>query len=228
MNKWINYGFGSVVAASLLAGCASTPVSNTSDVVTPSSATSDKITSAKSVTPKLTEAQAISEAIAKANIAYSANQPDKATALLKGVAMAFPANKSPWLRMTQAQFDAGNYSAAIDYALEVLKRDPKDNVANSTIVVSGLRLSTKALTDLRSQNGISGSLRTETDELAKLLRESLGQSALVAKHKYKPKTLKSKHEHHNETSNVVTDSASTKHAKENKNSDSTNPFGALK
>lgn len=224
MNKWINYGFGSVVAMSLLAGCASTSVSNTPESAASGSAANDQIASAKSVTPKLTETQVISDAIAKANMAYKENQADKATALLKTVAITYPANKFPWLRLTQAQFDAGNYSAAIGYALEVLKRDPKDNVANSTIVVSGLRLSTKALADLRSQNGISGTLRTETDDLAKLLRESLGQSALVAKHKYKAKSSKSKHEHQKETA----DSLNAKHVKENKNTGSANPFGALK
>ena len=58
-------------------------------------------------------------------------------------------------------------------------RDPNDKLANSIIAISGLRLSTRALGDLSRQNNLSGSLRTESQDLAKLLRESLGEQVLV-------------------------------------------------
>jgi hypothetical protein len=61
----------------------------------------------------------------------------------------------------------------------VLVRDPNDKLANSIIAISGLRLSTRALGDLSRQNNLSGSLRTESQDLAKLLRESLGETVLV-------------------------------------------------
>jgi len=64
-------------------------------------------------------------------------------------------------------------------AQEVLVRDPNDRLANSIIAISGLRLSTRALADLSRQNNLSGSIRTESQDLAKLLRESLGEQVLV-------------------------------------------------
>jgi hypothetical protein len=58
-------------------------------------------------------------------------------------------------------------------------RDPNDRLANSIIAISGLRLSTRALADLSRQNNLSGSIRTESQDLARLLRESLGEQVLV-------------------------------------------------
>jgi hypothetical protein len=130
---------------------------------------------------KFSDNAAVNAAVAKADIAFKSNQPEKAYAILKEATIASPADKAPWLRMAQAQFDVANYGEAIVDALEVLKRDTKDQVAKSIVVVSGLRLSTKTLADLRTQNEISGSLRTEAQDLAKILRDNLGESALVAK-----------------------------------------------
>ncbi|MFX6250426.1 hypothetical protein ABTF88_20855, partial [Acinetobacter baumannii] len=64
-------------------------------------------------------------------------------------------------------------------AQEALKRDPADKVANSIVTVSGLRLATKSLGDLRSQNALNGSVKTEAQDLTKILRESLGENTLV-------------------------------------------------
>jgi hypothetical protein len=58
-------------------------------------------------------------------------------------------------------------------------RDPNDRLANSIIAVSGLRLSTRALADLSRQNNLSSSVKTESQELAKLLRESLGEQGIL-------------------------------------------------
>jgi hypothetical protein len=60
-----------------------------------------------------------------------------------------------------------------------LQRDPNDKLGNSIVAVSGLRLSTKALADLSQQNNLNGSLRSEAQDLAKLLRTSLGEDVLV-------------------------------------------------
>ncbi|MFZ6674174.1 hypothetical protein [Undibacterium sp. Xuan67W] len=114
-----------------------------------------------------------------AELASAAGQQDKALAILKNAANAFPADKAPWAQIAQMKFDAANYGEAIMNAQEVLQRDPADKLANSIIAVSGLRLSTKALTDLSQQNNLTGSLRTEAQDLAKLLRESLGENLLV-------------------------------------------------
>ena len=191
MKKLINYGLGTVVVIAL-GGCASAPtLSNDSSS---SLVMSGKDAAAKAALTKLNENVAINHAIAQADVAYKSNQADKATTLLKEAATAYPNDKMPWLRMAQAKFDSANYSEAIINAQEALKRDPRDKVANSIIVVSGLRVSTKALADLRSQNEISGSLRSEAQELAKILRESLGKPELVATHRkpVKYKTAKTK------------------------------------
>ncbi|NQE50323.1 tetratricopeptide repeat protein [Herbaspirillum rubrisubalbicans] len=117
--------------------------------------------------------------VAQANTAQAEGKTDEAVAVLKVVASRFPADKTPWLRIAQIRFDAGDYSDAIVNAQEALKRDPSDKVANSIVTVSGLRLATKSLGDLRAQNALNGSVKTEAQDLTKILRESLGENTLV-------------------------------------------------
>lgn len=109
----------------------------------------------------------------------SSGQTGKALIQLKSAASAYPVDKKPWLQMAQINFDTSNYGDAIINSQEALQRDPTDKLANSIVAVSGLRLSTKALADLSKQNNLSGSVRTEAQDLAKLLRESLGETVLV-------------------------------------------------
>src|SRR6202008_3126435 len=111
--------------------------------------------------------------------ASSAGKKEQAVTLWKEAAQAYPADKTPWLSIAQTRYETGQYGDAIINAQEVLVRDPNDTLANSIIAISGLRLSTRALADLSRQNNLSGSLRTESQDLAKLLRESLGESVLV-------------------------------------------------
>ncbi|SFU83713.1 tetratricopeptide repeat protein [Pseudoduganella namucuonensis] len=117
--------------------------------------------------------------MSQASQAASSGQKEQAVALWKQTAAAFPAEKSPWVNIAQTRYDAGQYGEAIVSAQEVLVRDPNDQLANSIIAISGLRLSTRALADLSRQNNLSGPLRTESQDLAKLLRESLGETVLV-------------------------------------------------
>lgn len=121
----------------------------------------------------------LDRALAEADTAISAGQNDKALQVLKSAATNYPADKGPWLHMAQLRFDHGNYGEAILNAQEALQRDPADKLGNSIVAVSGLRLSTKALADLSQQNNLNGSLRSEAQELAKLLRTSLGEEVLV-------------------------------------------------
>ena len=121
----------------------------------------------------------IAEVMGKAASADSAGQKEAAVTLWKQAAAAYPTNKDPWVKIAQTKYDAGQYGDAIVNAQEVLVRDPNDQLANSIIAISGLRLSTRALSDLSRQNNLSGSLRTESQDLAKLLRESLGEQVLV-------------------------------------------------
>jgi tetratricopeptide (TPR) repeat protein len=117
--------------------------------------------------------------LSQAGTASSTGQKEQAVKLWKQAAEAYPADKSPWLSIAQTRYDAGQYGDAIINAQEVLVRDPNDTLANSIIAISGLRLSTRSLADLSRQNNLSGSIRTESQDLAKLLRESLGETVLV-------------------------------------------------
>ena len=117
--------------------------------------------------------------LSQASDASAAGKKEQAVTLWKQAAAAYPADKAPWASIAQTRYDAGQYGEAILGAQEVLVRDPNDQLANSIIAISGLRLSTRAIGDLSRQNKLSGSTRSESHELAKLLRESLGESVLV-------------------------------------------------
>jgi len=128
----------------------------------------------------------LEDLLAKASEAKAAGKQEQAITLWKETAQAYPADKQPWVNMAQTRYDAGQYGEAIVSAQEILVRDPSDQLANSIIAISGLRLSTRALADLSRQNNLSGSIRTESQDLAKLLRESLGETVLVPAAAEKP------------------------------------------
>lgn len=166
MSKFLGF-FASGVLLIALVGCTSVPAQGGSSSKPASNLQKD---------------ESVFKSIDKANELYLAKKPVEAEAELKRIAALFPNNKSPWLRLAQVSFEAGAYSDAIDKAQEVLKRDPQDKVANSTIVVSGLRLAVKSLTDLRTQNNeVTPNLKNDAEELAKTLRESLGETSLLTK-----------------------------------------------
>ena len=125
-------------------------------------------------------AHTMAATMAEVDAAVMAGQNDKAYALLKSAGSAYPTDKTPWVRMAQMRFDSTDYGDAIVNALEALQRDPDDTLANSIVAVSGLRVTSKALADLSQKNNLSGNVRTEAHELAKLLRTSLGEEVLVA------------------------------------------------
>ncbi|KQW87456.1 hypothetical protein ASC94_29225 [Massilia sp. Root418] len=131
------------------------------------------------VRPEKSNAATLDSAMAEASRVAASGQQDKALGLLRAAAGSYPAEKAPWLSMAQMKFDRASYGEAILHAQEALQRDPTDQVGNSIIAVSGLRLSTKALADLSQQNNLSGSLRTEARELARVLRTSIGEEVLV-------------------------------------------------
>lgn len=121
----------------------------------------------------------LDELLSQASQAAASGNKEQAVTLWRQGAAAYPAEKAPWSNIAQTRYEAGQYGDAIQAALEVLVRDPNDKLANSIIAISGLRLSTRALGDLSRQNNLSGSLKTESQELAKLLRENLGEQVLV-------------------------------------------------
>lgn len=133
-------------------------------------------------TPKLS----LEEAMAEATDASKQGNKEQSLKMLDKATAEFPTDKEPWLQKAQIKFEGGQYGEAILDAQQSLARDPTDKVANSIVAISGLRLSTTALADLARQNNLSGSLRSESQELAKLLRESIGEAVLVPAIKPKP------------------------------------------
>ena len=91
-----------------------------------------------------------------------------------------PSAKQPWVRKAQIHFEARQYGHAINDAQEVLQRDVNDLTAQSILAVSGLRVSAEALSHLRKVNEVMGSTRNEAESVAKLIREALGETILVA------------------------------------------------
>lgn len=117
--------------------------------------------------------------MAGAEAAIKAGRNNDAAAGLASAIAAFPADKAPRLRMAQMQFEWHNYGEAITHAQAVLQRDPDDLLAHSLVAVSGLRVSSKALTDLATQNKLTGDVRSEAQDLAKLLRANIGGDIIV-------------------------------------------------
>lgn len=117
--------------------------------------------------------------MAGADGAIKAGRNDSAAAWLTSAITAFPADKAPRLRMAQLQFECHNYGETITYAEQVLQRDPDDLLAHSLVAVSGLRVSSKALTDLAAKNKLTGDVRSEAQDLAKLLRANIGGDIIV-------------------------------------------------
>ncbi len=104
---------------------------------------------------------------------------NEAVAMLSKLASENPTRKAPWARLAKLYFDAANYGEAIVAADEVLQRDPADRVAKSIRAVSGLRVATQSLDDLRNDEDMKGSARADAVNLAKVLRETLGEEVLV-------------------------------------------------
>ncbi|KGF81122.1 hypothetical protein IA69_13735 [Massilia sp. JS1662] len=161
-------------------------------------------------------APTMASAMAEADAAVLAGQNDKAYAILKNAGTAFPTDKTPWVRMAQMHFDSTNYGEAIVDALEALERDPEDTLANSIVAVSGLRVTSKALSDLSQKNNLTGNVRTEAQDLAKLLRTSLNEDVLVPNNRPAAPRVK-------ETVKKAVGAASTA-----RSTASSDPFGALK
>lgn len=114
----------------------------------------------------------------EADKAIAAKQEEKAYAMLKAAGDAHPVDKRPWVKMAQIRFNAGVYGEAITNAHEALERDPDDQVAHSIVAVSGLRVASKALADLTRKNNLQGDVKSEAQDLAIMLRTSLGEPVL--------------------------------------------------
>jgi predicted Zn-dependent protease len=182
-------------------------------------------TSPPAPTTLATSTTSIRAAMAEANAAALSGRPDKAFVLLKQATAAYPVDKAPWVRMAQMRFDSNNYGEAIVNALEALRRDPDDTMANSVVAVSGLRLSSKALADLTRKNNLSGTVRSEAQDLAKLLRNSLNEDVLVGSSSSRVTRKDPPREKKAPPASTTTASAS---GTQSKPATAAGPFGALK
>lgn len=97
----------------------------------------------------------------------------------RATAAAYPTRKEPWGKLAESYFEARDYGNAILCAQEVLQRDAADPVATSMLAVSGLRVSTAALSSLRQQQSLTSDTRAQAEDIVKSLREVLGESVLV-------------------------------------------------
>ena len=123
----------------------------------------------------------MASALADAEAASKAGHNDQAYIILKAAAAANPTNKAPWLRMAQMRFEDNNYGETIISGLAAIERDPDDMLAYSLVAASGLRVSSKALADMTQKSGFSGTVRSEAQELAKLLHNSLKEKVVPVK-----------------------------------------------
>lgn len=106
---------------------------------------------------------------------------ERARLIYRDAAKAYPTDKRPWSRLAQSYFDAADYGNAVLAAQEVVQRDPADSAAQGLLAVSGLRISTAALSALRGQNNLNTSTRSEAEDMARNLRAILGEAVLVPK-----------------------------------------------
>jgi tetratricopeptide (TPR) repeat protein len=159
---------GAIAVAVSLAACASKPKPVPVAAAAPASKPAPAIQSLQ---------QYMQEA---AQAAADGNNKERARELYRTAARVYPSSKEPWLKLAEDYFESANYGHAILSAQEVMQRDPADTVATSVLAVSGLRVSAAALTALHEQKSkLSGGPRTEAEQLARQLRESLGETELV-------------------------------------------------
>jgi hypothetical protein len=138
----------------------------------------------------------LEEHLAQAARAESTGDRERARGLYRQASKAYPVAEEPWRKLAESYFNVGDYGNAIQASQEVMQRNPKDPVAASVLAISGLRLSTQALSILRDQadaqrarlsNGgrpltksaIIVAARLEAETLARNLRDVLGEPVLV-------------------------------------------------
>lgn len=126
------------------------------------------------------QVQSLAQYLQEATKAKAEQGTNKERDIYRQAARQYPTAKEPWSRLAESYFDATDYGNAILAAQEVLQRDGSDATAASVLAVSGLRVSTQALSALRTQNSkLPVDTRSQAEGLTKTLRELLGESVLV-------------------------------------------------
>ncbi len=122
--------------------------------------------------------EAFNKALADADAVAKGGDPTRALGLYDQLAKADPTREEPWSRIAQIQFSQSHYGQAIVAAQEALSRDQTDREAKSVLAVSGLRVATESLGQLRQDSALAGNAKADAQVLAHQLRETLGQNAL--------------------------------------------------
>src|SRR5690242_1607971 len=112
--------------------------------------------SAQQTTP-----EAFNKALADADTVAKGGDKDKAIALYQQLTKADPTREEPWSRIAQIQFDQNHYGQAIVAAQEALQRDSTDRAAKSVLAVSGLRIATQSLGELRQDAALAGDAKSD-------------------------------------------------------------------
>ena len=141
--------------------------------------------SAQQTTP-----EAFNKALADADAVAKGGDKDRALALYQQLTKADPTREEPWARIAQIQFDQNHYGQAIVAAQEALQRDSTDRAAKSVLAVSGLRIATESLGELRQDSALAGDAKTDAQTLAHELRDTLGQATLFPEEVVQKKTVK--------------------------------------
>ena len=112
-------------------------------------------------------------------VAPGDSRSDAAYMDLQYAASSLPDDKTLLVRLARKSFESKNYGQAIVYADAARKQDPTNRELISIAAVSALRVSSKALGELKLGLGREKSKVSEAKALANLLRATLGEEKLV-------------------------------------------------
>jgi tetratricopeptide (TPR) repeat protein len=122
--------------------------------------------------------EAFNKALSDADAVAKGGDQARALALYDQLTKTDPTREEPWSRIAQIQFQQAHYGQAIVAAQEALSRDQSDRDAKSVLAVSGLRVATESLGQLRQDAALAGDAKSDAAVLAHQLRDTLGESTL--------------------------------------------------
>ncbi|PMS23308.1 hypothetical protein C0Z18_02550 [Trinickia dabaoshanensis] len=122
--------------------------------------------------------EAFNKALSDADAVAKGGDQSRALALYDQLTKMDPTREEPWSRIAQIQFQQAHYGQAIVAAQEALSRDQSDRDAKSVLAVSGLRVATESLGQLRQDAALAGDAKSDAAVLAHQLRDTLGESTL--------------------------------------------------
>ncbi|KKB65454.1 hypothetical protein WM40_01810 [Robbsia andropogonis] len=176
---------------------------------------------------------AYNKKLSDADALWKSGDTDKAIPLYQELAKNDPTREEPWSRIAQIQFSQAHYGQAIVAAQEALQRDDSDRQARSVLAVSGLRVATQSLEELRKDSALVGDATTDARILAQQLRDTLGEATLfpdeVKDDKPKSKKVVRRRTPARKATTPADNAAPAANAAgDSSGGGSSNPFGALK